>query len=65
MKKARTFKASWFLLAVLAAIVVGEVLAQQISDLAGLRISGLTVAFLCTGLVAVVTSMIYDGADIG
>jgi hypothetical protein len=65
MKKARTFKASWFFLAVLVAIVIGEVFVKQISDLAGIRLNGVTVAFLCTGLVAVVTSLLYDGADMG
>lgn len=63
MKTARIFNGSWFLCAVAVAIVVGEVLARALSDHFGFRNNPLVVGFLCAGLVAVIASVIYDGAD--
>ena len=65
MKTVRTFKGSWFLLAIVAAIIVGEVLTWEISGVYGVRASPVTVAFLATGLVAAIAMVLYDGADIG
>jgi hypothetical protein len=65
MKTLRTFKGSWFLLAIVAAIIVGEVLAWEISSFYGLQANPVTVGFLATGLVAAIAAVLYDGADIG
>jgi NhaP-type Na+/H+ and K+/H+ antiporter len=65
MKTLRTFKGSWFLLAIAVAIIVGEVIAWEISSRFGVRNNPFVVAFLCIGLVAGIASVLYDGADIG
>lgn len=65
MKTLRTFKGSWFLLATVVAIIVGEVAAWEVSSHFGVRNNPLVVAFLCIGLVAGIVSVLYDGADIG
>jgi hypothetical protein len=65
MKTLRTFKGSWFALAIVAAIIVGEVVAWEISTLYGLRANPITVGFLCTGLVTALAIVLYDGTDIG
>jgi hypothetical protein len=61
----RTFKGSWFLVAVVVAVLVGEIVAWEVSSHYGLRNNPLVVAFLCAGLVAAIASVLYDGADIG
>ena len=65
MKTIRTFKGSWFGFAIVAAIVVGEFVAWEVSRVYGLRANPLTVAFLAMGLVAVGVSILYHDADIG
>ena len=65
MKTARTFKGSWFLVAILVAIAGGEVVAWKLSEAYGLRLNPLTVAFVATGIVAMAASLIYEGSDIG
>jgi hypothetical protein len=65
MKTLRTFKDRWFLLAIVATIIVGEVIAWELSARFGLRNNPFLVAILCTGLVAAITAVLYDGADIG
>ena len=65
MKTARTFKGSWFVFALVAAIVLGEVIAWEISSRLGVRSNPIVVGFLCAGLVAAITSVLYEGADIG
>jgi hypothetical protein len=65
MKTLRTFKDRWFLLAIVATIIVGEVIAWELSARFGLRNNPVLVAILCTGLVAAITAVLYDGADIG
>ena len=64
MKTLRTFKGSWFLLAIVVAIIVGEVVAWEVSARFGLRNNPFVVGFLCMGLVAAIASVLYDGADI-
>ena len=65
MKTTRTFKQSWFAFAIVAAIAVGELVAWKLNDVLGTSLNPLTVAAVSTGLVAVATSIIYDGVDIG
>lgn len=65
MKATRNFKDSWFLIATVVAILVGETIAWEVSRRYGVRSNPLVVAVLCTGLVAAVVSVIYDGVDIG
>ena len=60
MKTTHTFKGSWFGLAIVAAIVVGEVVAWQLSNGLDFRFNPITVAFGAAGLVAVVASMVCD-----
>lgn len=64
MKTLRTFKGSWFLLVTVVAIIVGEVVAWEVSSHFGVRNNPLVVAFLCMGLVAGIASVLYEGADV-
>ena len=64
-KTTRTFKGSWFAVAIVAAIIIGEGVAWWISSFFGFRLSPLVVAFLSAGIVAAAAAVIYDGADIG
>lgn len=59
------FRSSWFLVAIVVTILVGEVVAWEVSSRFGVRTNPLVVAFLCTGLVAAITSVVYEGIDIG
>ncbi|WP_414664782.1 hypothetical protein [Horticoccus sp. 23ND18S-11] len=65
MKTTRRFRPSWFMLAIAAAIVVGEVAAWEFTSAYGIRMNPLVVGFLCIGLVAAITSVLYEGIDIG
>ena len=64
MKTARTFKGSWFVFALVAAIVLGEAIAWEITSHYGVRNNPIVVGFLCAGLVAAITSILYEGAEI-
>ncbi len=65
MKTTRTFKGSWFILAMIVAIALGELIAWQASQFFGFRLHAITVAFVCIGLVQVVATLLYDDTDIG
>lgn len=65
MKATRRFKNSWFLIAIVVTIVIGEVVAWTISNHLGIRNNPLVVAFLCTGLIAGMVSVLYENVDIG
>lgn len=64
MKPARRFKGSWFLFAMVVAILIGEVVAWEVSSHFGVRSNPLVVAFVCAGLVAAIASVLYDGCDV-
>jgi hypothetical protein len=64
MKTTRTFKGSWFLLAVAVVIIVGEVIAWGLVNTYGLRANPLVIGFLCAGLVAAFASVLYEDADV-
>ena len=53
------------MLAIVVAILIGEVLAWEISTAFEVRNNPLVVAFLSAGLVAAIASVLYEGADIG
>jgi hypothetical protein len=61
MKANRTFKDSGFIYAIVGAIIVGEIVAWEVATRFGFRANPLTVAFLCAGLVAAITAVLYDG----
>jgi hypothetical protein len=65
MKPIRTFKGSWFLLAMGIAILIGEIVAWEASSRLGIRNNPLVVAFVSMGLVVAIASVIYEGADLG
>ncbi len=65
MKKLRKFSNSWFGIAVVTVIIIGEIAAWEISSRYGLRSHPLVVGFLCLGLVTAITSVLYEGVDIG
>lgn len=65
MKTARRFKGSWFLLTMVAAVALGEVVAWEISRFYGVALHPITVAFACIGVVQVVAAVIYHDVDIG
>ena len=60
----RKFNGSWFVVAMVVAIIIGEVVVWEISSRYGIRSNPVVVAFLCAGLVAAITSVLYEGADI-
>ena len=60
MKTARTFKGSWYLIAMVAAIIIGEVVAWGLADHLSVRANPLTVAFLCVGLVVDFAMCLYN-----
>lgn len=63
MKTARTFKGSWFLVAVVAAILVGELGAWELSSYFGWQNNPLLVGFISVGLVSAIASVLFEGAD--
>ena len=65
MKTFRTFKGSWFGAAMVFAVLAGEAIAYEVCTRMGWRNSPVVVAFLAVGLVAVITSVLYEGVDIG
>jgi hypothetical protein len=64
MKTIRRFHGSWFIMAVVAAVLVGELVASQLTSRFGVRASPIVVAFLSAGIVAAVASVVYRDADI-
>ena len=64
MKTTRTFKGTWFLFAMVVAILIGEIVAWEASIRLGIRNNPLDVAFLCMGLVAAIASVLYEGAEL-
>lgn len=65
MKTAPRFKNSWFVFAMIVTVAAFEALAWIMSSTFGYRLNPLTVGFLGVGVVAIVTSILYDGVDIG
>lgn len=63
MKKFKTLKTSWFVAAVVAAVLAGEILRRAAVQTLDLRVSAVPIAALCIGLVAVVVALTYDGTD--
>lgn len=59
------FKGSWFVVAIVVTILIGEVIAWEVSTRLGVRNNPLVVAFLCAGLVAAIVSVLYEGEDLG
>jgi hypothetical protein len=64
MKTTRTFKGSYYFVAIAVAIILGEVIAWEVANAYGFRAHPLTVAFLCIGLVAAFASVLYDDARV-
>jgi hypothetical protein len=64
MKHARTFKGSWFVSAVIAAVILAEGAAWVMAERFGLRSNPLVVAFLAVGVVAMIASVLFAGSDI-
>ena len=64
MKATRSFKSSWFVFALVVAVIIGELLARTLVNRFGVNINPVTAAFVSIGLVAAVTSMIYEGVDL-
>jgi hypothetical protein len=60
MKTTHTFKGSWFALAIVTAIVVGELVAWQLSNRLDFGFNPITVGFGAAGLVALVVSIVCD-----
>jgi hypothetical protein len=58
MKTTRRFRDSWFCFAIVVAILVGEIVAWEISSHFGLRSNPLVVAFLSIGLVTAIVSVL-------
>jgi hypothetical protein len=54
------FKGSWFVVAMIAAIVIGELVALKLSAAFDFHVNPVTVAFASAGLVALVASVVFD-----
>ena len=65
MKTTRKFKTSWFMIASVAAVIVGEVIAWSLAEKFDLHTNPLVVGVLSVGLVGAIVSVLYDGCDIG
>lgn len=63
MKMIKHLRTSWLLAAMAAAVVIGELLAWQISQHFGLRFPPVPVAALAVGSVAAFVAWQYDGVD--
>ena len=64
MKTTRRFNGSWFMFAMVATIIVGEVIAWELANVYHLRANPVVVGFMCAGLVAAIASVLYDGCDV-
>ena len=60
MKTIPTFKASWFWIAIVAAIALAPLLAAKLSNAFGLHFNPVTLGFACVGFVAVVISILFE-----
>jgi hypothetical protein len=63
MKTFRTFKGSWFALAVVLAILIGEIAAWKLSPLLGRPNNPFLVGVLSVGAVAFAASILFRDAD--
>jgi hypothetical protein len=63
MKMIKRLRTSWFLGAMIVAVVVGELIAWQICGYYKLRFPPVVVATLCIGAVAAFVAWQYDGTD--
>ena len=63
MKILHTLKTSWFVFALVVAVVIGETIAWQLSQSLGFRYSAFTIGVVSVGLTAFIVSLIYDGSD--
>ncbi len=63
MRKFKTLKTSWFVSAVVAAVIAGEFIRRAIMQALDIRVPAVPVAALCVGLVAAVIALTYDGTD--
>ena len=63
MKMIKHLKTSWFTVAILAAVVVGEFVARQICTWFDLRFAPAAIAALCIGIVAAFVAWQYDGTE--
>lgn len=61
MKHLHTLRTPWFVLAMVVAVTIGELVAWQISRAYHVRFAPALVAAICVGLVAFIVSLIYDG----
>lgn len=63
MKTIHHLKARWLMLAMLVAVVVGEVIAWQVSRAFDVRFEWIIAAALGIGVTAGITALIYDGNE--
>ncbi len=63
MKHIHHLKASWLFAAMVAAVIVGEVLGNVVCRTWNLRCPSVAIAAVCIGLVAAVVSLLYDGRE--
>lgn len=59
------FKNSWSFIAIVVTNLVGQLATWEVSSRFGLRSNPMVVAFLCTGLVAAMVSVLYEEVGIG
>lgn len=55
----------WLMIVSVIAVLVGEVIAWEVSNALGIRNNPLVVGVLSVGLVAAIASLLFDGADLG
>jgi hypothetical protein len=63
MKKIKHLKASWYFGSMVIAVVIGELAGRLVAQVWGVRVPPVPLGAVCIGLVAFVTSLIYDGSD--
>lgn len=63
MKHIHHLKASWLLAAMIAAVIVGEIVASGVCRALEIRCPTVAIAAVCVGIVAAVVSAVYDGRE--
>ncbi len=56
-------KARWLVASMVAAVIIGEIVAAKVAETFTIRVPAVPVAAVCVGLVAAVVALLYDGRE--
>ena len=63
MKHIHHLKTSWLLAAMIAAVIIGEIVGSVVCRALDVRFPAVAIAAACVGLVAGIVSALYDGRE--